>query len=87
MQAIGDVPAALVSLLGLTKLKSSPAPGFNLEADGGSTISLSRLRGKVVIVSFFDSVCNDICPVLATELKQAEVDLGPGRLAGWRCSP
>jgi cytochrome oxidase Cu insertion factor (SCO1/SenC/PrrC family) len=70
------VPAQLVSLIGLTKLKSSPAPGFSLETKGGSSISLSSLRGKVVIVSFFDSACNDICPVLADELRQADIDLG-----------
>ncbi len=30
-----------------------PAPGFTLPADGGSTVDLSRLRGKVVILYFY----------------------------------
>jgi protein SCO1/2 len=76
VQAVGDVPKELVSLIGLTRLKPTPAPGFTLEAKGASPVSLSSLRGKVVIVSFFDSLCNDICPVLADELQQADVDLG-----------
>ncbi len=73
---VADVPAQLVSLMGLTELNASPAPGFTLDTKGGSTVSLSSLRGKVVVVSFFDSLCNDICPVLATELRQADTDLG-----------
>jgi cytochrome oxidase Cu insertion factor (SCO1/SenC/PrrC family) len=73
---VADVPAPLVSLMGLTELRAAPAPGFALDTTGGSTVSLSSLRGKVVIVSFFDSACNDICPVLAAELRQSDVDLG-----------
>lgn len=74
---VGGVPAQLVSLMGLAELSASRAPEFMLEQKGGSTVSLSSLRGKVVIVSFFNSLCNDICPVLAAELRQAEIDLGP----------
>ena len=73
---VAGVPAQLVSLMGLSEPSASGAPGFTLNTKVGSTVSLSSLSGKVVIVSFFDSLCNDICPVLATELQQAESDLG-----------
>ena len=31
----------------------------------------------VVVLSFFNAPCNDICPVLADEIEQADHDLGP----------
>ena len=30
----------------------------------------------VVVLTFFDAPCNDICPVLAAEIEQADADLG-----------
>jgi cytochrome oxidase Cu insertion factor (SCO1/SenC/PrrC family) len=33
----------------------------------------------VVVLSFFDATCDDICGVLETELSQAYQDLGPNR--------
>jgi protein SCO1/2 len=38
--------------------------------------SLEGFRGKVVLLSFFDATCNDICPVLEDELAGAYRDLG-----------
>ena len=32
---------------------------------------------RVVVLTFFDAPCNDICPVLASEIEQADADLGP----------
>ncbi len=71
-----QLPASIPALLGLTKLDPSPAPPFALETARGLSISLQSLRGKVVVLSFFDSTCNDICPVVATELRLALIDLG-----------
>jgi len=31
---------------------------------------------RVVVLTFFDAPCNDICPVLASEIQQADADLG-----------
>ncbi len=70
------MPASIPALLGLTKLDPSPAPPFVLESASGRSISLHSLHGKVVVLSFFDSTCNDICPVVATELRIAVGDLG-----------
>ncbi len=74
---VADLPGELAALMGLTKLSASPASGFTLETAGASKISLAALRGKVVVVSFFDSRCDDICPVLSNQLRQAYTDLGP----------
>ncbi len=71
----GQLSASIPALLGLTRLKPTPAPPFTLTSTSGRSISLESLRGKVVVLSFFDSRCNDICPVLATELYLAIDDL------------
>jgi cytochrome oxidase Cu insertion factor (SCO1/SenC/PrrC family) len=52
------------------------APDFDLLGMSGRSISLSQFRGSVVVLSFFDAACDDICPVLATELRRAHADLG-----------
>jgi cytochrome oxidase Cu insertion factor (SCO1/SenC/PrrC family) len=75
-QGGSQLPASIPALLGLTKLDPSPAPAFVLESASGRSISLDSLRGKVVLLSFFDSTCNDICSVVATELRIALSDLG-----------
>lgn len=71
------LPASVASLLGATKLPSNYAPDFTLETARGPRLSLASLRGEVVVLSFFDSRCDDICPVLASELRSAVRDLGP----------
>jgi len=71
-----QLPSSIPALLGLTKLDPSPATQFALGSPSGRSISLESLRGKIVLLSFFDSTCNDICPVVATELRLALTDLG-----------
>jgi cytochrome oxidase Cu insertion factor (SCO1/SenC/PrrC family) len=71
----GQLPASLPELLGLATMTGTAAPPFSLTAQDGETVSIDRLRGKVVILSFFDSKCDDICPVLAIELHEALDDL------------
>lgn len=67
---------ALARLMGLTAVRGA-APGFRLVDEAGATLPLSALRGKAVVVSFFDAACDDLCPVLAAELRAADRDLGP----------
>lgn len=75
--AYEPVSAPLPAFMGLERPTSVAAPRFSLiDQEGGST-SLQALHGSVVVLSFFDGACNDICPVLATELHQADVLLGP----------
>lgn len=71
-----SIPSSLSSMMGLTRPPATPATGFSLTDQHGSAISLASLRGKVVVLSFFDQTCDDICPVLAAELAAANADLG-----------
>lgn len=73
------VPGALASFMGLDKMTPGLAATFALTDERGRPFSLSAQRGDVVVLSFFDGRCNDICPVLAAELKEADTDLGPLR--------
>jgi cytochrome oxidase Cu insertion factor (SCO1/SenC/PrrC family) len=53
------------------------APGFTLtDAATGAEVSLVELRSRAVVLTFSNAACNDICPVLATELHRAASLLG-----------
>jgi cytochrome oxidase Cu insertion factor (SCO1/SenC/PrrC family) len=74
-----DVPpvaASAPALLGLTHLAGKPAPTFALSDQRGATWSPASARGKVVVLTFFDAACDDICPVLSSEISQADELLG-----------
>lgn len=43
--------------------RTRPAPDFRLQDQDGHVISLSSLRGRVVLLSFLDSRCTHICQV------------------------
>ena len=53
------------------------APGFTLTDQFGKRVSLSSLRGKVVVLAFNDPKCTTICPLTTTALLQAKRLLGP----------
>jgi len=48
-----------------------PAPDFALRDVGGSPVSLSQQRGRIVLLTFLDSACRQSCPVEGAELSQA----------------
>ena len=50
---------------------SGEAPDFRLTDQNSSVINLSDFRGKVVILTFMDSKCQDTCPLTAAQLRQA----------------
>ncbi len=54
----------------------SPAPAFSLTDQHGREITLARLRGKVVLLTFLDPVCTTDCPLEAQEFRQAGQLLG-----------
>jgi len=56
-----------------------PAPGFNLTDQHGRPVTLSSLRGKVVLLTFLDPVCVTDCPLIAQEFRQAGQLLGASR--------
>jgi cytochrome oxidase Cu insertion factor (SCO1/SenC/PrrC family) len=69
----------LISLqvfMGLKDIGTAVAPTFTLTNQLGHHWSLKSARGKVVVVAFYNSVCNDICPVVGTELRKASTELG-----------
>lgn len=54
------------------------APDFQLVDQRGEPVRLSDFRGKVVVLSFLDSTCHDICPITAQHLKNTVQSLQPG---------
>ena len=71
--------ASTASFLGVVRLTPAPAPAFSLVGQAGATVRLGDLLGKAVVLSFFDADCADACPVLAADIRQADVDLGADR--------
>lgn len=67
--------AAPVQLKG-TDLSKDPAPDFQLSDQSGKPVSLSGLRGKVVVLTFLYTRCPDVCPLTAEHLRAAGQDLG-----------
>jgi protein SCO1 len=49
---------------------SGLAPDFRLMDQNGSFVGLSDFRGRVVVLTFFDSRCKDTCPLTAAQLLQ-----------------
>jgi len=60
-----------------TIISHRPAPGFQLTDQFHHPVSLSRLRGKVVVLTFVQSHCTGTCQLVAEEIHQALVRLGP----------
>jgi cytochrome oxidase Cu insertion factor (SCO1/SenC/PrrC family) len=58
---------------------STPSPRqvtpFTLTDQNGQALTVPP-PSRVAVLTFFDAPCNDICPVLAAELQQADADLG-----------
>ena len=56
---------------------SGAAPGFSLTDQFGKRVSLSSMRGKVVVLAFNDPECTTICPLTTTAMLHAKALLGP----------
>ncbi len=52
------------------------APAFALTAQDGRRLSLSELRGKVVVVTFIYTSCADACPLLTAKMATLQDELG-----------
>ncbi len=72
-----EVGAPLPAFMGITALGTAPAPAISLVDQDGHPVSLSGLRGDAVVLTFFDAPCQDICPVVASEIARASGELGP----------
>src|SRR5262249_50120726 len=53
------------------------APAFTLDGSHGKKLSLSDHLGKVVILEFGYTFCEDVCPVTLARLTEAWKRLGP----------
>jgi cytochrome oxidase Cu insertion factor (SCO1/SenC/PrrC family) len=73
---VRSLGAPLSSFMGLRVLRGHVAPAFTLTDQHGSATSVPAPSPRVVVLTFFDATCNDICPVLADEIEQADHDLG-----------
>jgi cytochrome oxidase Cu insertion factor (SCO1/SenC/PrrC family) len=86
---VGAVPMLFVGILpgtsdaiaaaanGGVQTLSSAAPGFTLMDQRGQQVSLSSLRGKIVVMAFIDPVCTTDCPIEAQQMRLASEQLGP----------
>jgi cytochrome oxidase Cu insertion factor (SCO1/SenC/PrrC family) len=59
-----------------TALNGIPAPDLRLTNQFGQQMSLSQLRGKVVLLSFEDSECTTVCPLTTQSMVWAKQLLG-----------
>jgi cytochrome oxidase Cu insertion factor (SCO1/SenC/PrrC family) len=67
------------AVIGLTHLASKQAPAVSLQNQRGAPWTLADAKGKVVVLTFFNAECDDICPVLAQEITETDQLLGPRR--------
>ena len=70
---------ALPSFHGQASWKAGdrPAPPISLRDHTGSVVSLEKLRGRPVLLTFFDSHCDDQCPIAGRQLGTILRDLAP----------
>src|SRR5579864_2674547 len=52
------------------------APDFSVRGSDGTDLTLSRYRGKVVVLGFGYTSCPNVCPVTLAVLAQAHRKLG-----------
>ena len=69
--------ASVASFMGLRALHPVQAPSFSLLDQAGQPVTLGAQASKVVVLTFFNGPCNDICPILSSEISLADTRLGP----------
>jgi cytochrome oxidase Cu insertion factor (SCO1/SenC/PrrC family) len=73
----GDEPAELTDSQTYTGTAlDGPAPDFQLVDQRGKLVKLSDFRGRVVVLSFLDPYCDDVCPLTVLHLRRAQQALG-----------
>ncbi len=71
-----SIGTSLGSFMGLSAVTPRPAHTFTLTDQHNQLVSVPSSPPRVVVLTFFNAPCNDICPVLAAEIEQADRDLG-----------
>jgi cytochrome oxidase Cu insertion factor (SCO1/SenC/PrrC family) len=71
-----SVSNKLAGMMQLSPVPVAAAPGFTLTDQSGGPVSLASFRGRTVVLTFMDSHCTDICPLVSREFINARKDLG-----------
>ncbi len=71
-----QLSAPLDAFIGLKSIGMAGAPDLEFRDQTGADWSLRSQIGKVVVITFANIGCNDICPVITDELRQAQALLG-----------
>jgi len=58
------------------KAGTRPAPSFDLTDQRGRSVSLASLRGRPLLLTFLDSKCTTLCPIVGHQLGVVERHLG-----------
>ena len=78
-------------LLGTVLTTSDPAPPFRLHDHFGQQVALSDFDGRVVLLTFLYTYCQDVCPMVAGHLRGDISSTGrrcrAGCLRGHQCRP
>ncbi|HEY8755265.1 MAG TPA: SCO family protein [Candidatus Dormibacteraeota bacterium] len=64
--------AATAQYLPALGAQPEPAPDFSLPDQAGQLVSMSALRGRLVLVTFLDPQCKSQCPILGQQLGSVE---------------
>jgi cytochrome oxidase Cu insertion factor (SCO1/SenC/PrrC family) len=70
---------SLISLqvfMGLKDIGNEVAPPIALHTQSGHKWRLGSHKGRVVVLAFYNAICNDICPVLGAEIRIASHEVG-----------
>jgi protein SCO1 len=70
------VSTKLANMMQLSPVPPAKAPGFTLTDQSGQPVSLASLHGRTVVLTFMDSHCTDICPIISHEFVVAHQQLG-----------
>lgn len=68
-------PGAAAPRLAGTILPGHSAPDFRLRAQTGRLVSLSGFRGRPVVITFLESHCRELCPIVAETVDRAARDV------------
>jgi protein SCO1 len=60
-------------------LHGAPAPALNLPDQNGRATTIADLRGHVVLLTFLDSRCTNLCPIEGAQLAQVQRRLPAAR--------
>jgi protein SCO1/2 len=72
----GDGPGTSASGFAGSLRPAIPPQDFTLRDEAGRGVSLSDFRGRVTVLTFLYTTCEDTCPVTATTIRGALDDLG-----------